>query len=248
MKKKIYNLLDEVTDQYVPDNFDSIMKEIEKMNESPTSIVYPFQKKKTTAYKWKYAVVAASICSIIAIGTFVSTMYKNTIPHLDGTKSSNHISNVQPSVPTKELFWNEGISLNKARLAGEFVSVREKEWKSIFDVEITVEGSIDYFFVYEKNKENNVTNNIMLGYVLIEENNGTSCSLYISKSALVLSPVFVDTSTLKKSKIENMNVFLGTEIDGCYWAAFEQESYSFITSIYGATKEHTVQIVESLIK
>lgn len=155
---------------------------------------------------------------------------------------------MQPSVPTKELFWNDGISLNKARLAGEFVSVTEKEWKSIFDVELSVEGSIDYFFVYEITKENNATDNIMLGYVSIEQNNGTSCSLYISKSALKLSPVFVNTSTLKESKIENKNVFLGTGENDCRWAAFEQKGYSFITSIYGATEENTVQIVESFIK
>ena len=39
MKKNIYKLLDEATEQYVPDNFDSIMDEIKKIPVSQTPVV-----------------------------------------------------------------------------------------------------------------------------------------------------------------------------------------------------------------
>ena len=68
MKKNIYKLLDEATEQYVPDNFDSIMDEIEKMPTAETPDVYSFTEKRSAAKHWKYAVAAACLCAVIAAG------------------------------------------------------------------------------------------------------------------------------------------------------------------------------------
>ena len=46
MKKNIYKLLDEAAEQYVPDNFDSIMDEIEKMPTAETPDVYSFNARQ----------------------------------------------------------------------------------------------------------------------------------------------------------------------------------------------------------
>ena len=53
MKKNIYKLLDEAAEQYVPDNFDSIMDEIEKMPTAETPDVYSFTEKRSAAKHWK---------------------------------------------------------------------------------------------------------------------------------------------------------------------------------------------------
>ena len=82
MKKNIYKLLDEAAEQYVPDNFDSIMDEIEKMPTAETPDVYSFTEKRSAAKHWKYAVAAACLCAVIAAGAIVTvkTQYHTLFP------------------------------------------------------------------------------------------------------------------------------------------------------------------------
>lgn len=247
MKKNIYNLLDEVTEQYVPDNFNSIMNEIKKIPASQAPTVYSFTEKKSTTKQWKYTVAAACICAVIATGAIISIPSQNNILQPQTPDYSQSVSDKQPSIPANAVLWNEGALLEEARLAGEFRAVTEEEWKAFFAVELPTEGKVNYFLVYEISKEDGITDNVMFGYVSVELTNDTGYSAYVSKGTLKLSPVLVDTSTLKESKIENKNVFLGTESNR-QWAAFEQNGYSFIATMDGFTKENTVQLVEELIK
>ena len=107
MKKNIYKLLDEAAEQYVPDNFDSIMDEIEKMPTAETPDVYSFTEKRSAAKHWKYAVAAACLCAVIVAGAIVTvkTQYHTLFP--GGTEDSERNS-YNNSALTGEILWNKG--------------------------------------------------------------------------------------------------------------------------------------------
>ena len=149
---------------------------------------------------------------------------------------------------TDEIIWNEGVVLGDVRLAGEFRAVSEKEWKSLFPVDIPMEGKTNYFFVYKIDKNLGITETVMLGYASVEAANGKSYSVYVSNGSLSLSSVLVDTASLKKSKIENKSIFLGTEDGNCQWAAFAKNGYGIIVKMYGFTKENAVELADEFIK
>lgn len=88
----------------------------------------------------------------------------------------------------------------------------------------------------------------MLGYASVEGDNGSSYSVYVSEGGLKLSSVFVDTSLLKKSKIENKSVFFGTENGSCQWAAFDKSGYGIIVKMYGFTEKQAVELADKFIK
>ena len=134
MKKKIYKLLDEATEQYVPDNFDSIMDEIKKIPVSQTPVVHSFTEKHSAAKQWKYIVAAACICAVIAMGTIAIVKTQSNILSPGSLDDSERNSYNAPSALTDEIIWNEGVVLGDVRLAGEFRAVSEKEWKSLFPV------------------------------------------------------------------------------------------------------------------
>lgn len=248
MKKKIYKLLDEATEQYVPDNFDSIMDEIKKIPVSQTPVVHSFTEKHSAAKQWKYIVAAACICAVIAMGTIAIVKTQSNILSPGSLDDSERNSYNAPSALTDEIIWNEGVVLGDVRLAGEFRAVSEKEWKSVFSINFPTEGKTEYFFVYKIDKEQGITDTVMLGYASVEGDNGSSYSVYVSEGGLKLSSVFVDTSSLKKSKIENKSVFFGTESDSCQWAAFDKSGYGIIVKMYGFTEKQAVELADKFIK
>lgn len=248
MKKNIYKLLDEATEQYVPDNFDFIMDEIKKMPVSQTPVVHSFTEKHSAAKQWKYIVAAACICAVIAVGTIAIVKTQSNILSPGSLDDSERNSYNTPSALTDEIIWNEGVVIGDVRLAGEFRAVSEKEWKSLFPVDIPMEGKTNYFFVYKIDKDLGITETVMLGYASVEAANGRSYSVYVSDGSLSLSSVFVDTSSLKKSKIENKSIFLGTENGNCQWVAFEKSGYGIIVKMYGITKENAVELADKFIK
>lgn len=248
MKKNIYKLLDEATEQYVPDNFDSIMDEIKKIPVSQTPVVHSFTEKHSAAKQWKYIVAAACICAVIAMGTIAIVKTQSNILSPGSLDDSERNSYNAPSALTDEIIWNEGVVLGDVRLAGEFRAVSEKEWKSLFPVDIPMEGKTNYFFVYKIDKNLGITETVMLGYASVEGDNGSSYSVYVSEGGLKLSSVFVDTSSLKKSKIENKNVFFGTESGSCQWAAFDKSGYGIIVKMYGFTEKQAVELADKFIK
>ena len=148
MKKNIYKLLDEAAEQYVPDNFDSIMDEIEKMPTAETPDVYSFTEKCSAAKHWKYAVAAACLCAVIAAGAIITvkTQYHTLFP---GGAEDSERNSYNNSALTGEILWNKGTILGDIRLAGEFRAVSEKEWKSVFSINFPTEGKTEYFFVYK---------------------------------------------------------------------------------------------------
>lgn len=111
-----------------------------------------------------------------------------------------------------------------------------------------MEGKTNYFFVYKIDKNLGITETVMLGYASVEGDNGSSYSVYVSEGGLKLSSVFVDTSSLKKSKIENKNVFFGTESGSCQWAAFDKSGYGIIVKMYGFTEKQAVELADKFIK
>ena len=111
-----------------------------------------------------------------------------------------------------------------------------------------MEGKTNYFFVYKIDKDLGITETVMLGYASVEAANGKSYSVYVSNGSLSLSSVLVDTSSLKKSKIENKSIFLGTEDGNCQWAAFAKNEYGIIVKMYGFTKENAVELADEFIK
>lgn len=248
MKKKIYKLLDEATEQYVPDNFDSIMDEIKKIPVSQTPVVHSFTEKHSAAKQWKYIVAAACICAVIAMGTIAIVKTQSNILSPGSLDDSERNSYNAPSALTDEIIWNEGVVLGDVRLAGEFRAVSEKEWKSVFSINFPTEGKTEYFFVYKIDKEQGITDTVMLGYASVEGDNGSSYSVYVSEGGLKLSSVFVDTSLLKKSKIENKSVFFGTENGSCQWAAFDKSGYGIIVKMYGFTEKQAVELADKFIK
>ncbi len=248
MKKKIYKLLDEATEQYVPDNFDSIMDEIKKIPVSQTPVVHSFTEKHSAAKQWKYIVAAACICAVIAMGTIAIVKTQSNILSPGSLDDSERNSYNAPSALTDEIIWNEGVVLGDIRLAGEFRAVSEKEWKSVFSINFPTEGKTEYFFVYKIDKEQGITDTVMLGYASVEGDNGSSYSVYVSEGGLKLSSVFVDTSSLKKSKIENKSVFFGTESGSCQWAAFDKSGYGIIVKMYGFTEKQAVELADKFIK
>lgn len=248
MKKNIYKLLDEATEQYVPDNFDSIMDEIKKIPVSQTPVVHSFTEKHSAAKQWKYIVAAACICAVIAMGTIAIVKTQSNILSPGSLDDSERNSYNAPSALTDEIIWNEGVVLGDVRLAGEFRAVSEKEWKSVFFVNFPTEGKTEYFFVYKIDKEQGITDTVMLGYASVEGDNGSSYSVYVSEGGLKLSSVFVDTSSLKKSKIENKSVFFGTESGSCQWAAFDKSGYGIIVKMYGFTEKQAVELADKFIK
>lgn len=247
MKKNIYMLLDEAAEQYVPDNFDSIMDEIEKMPTAETPDVYSFTEKRSAAKHWKYAVAAACLCAVIAAGAIITvkTQYHTLFP---GGAEDSERNSYNNSALTGEILWNKGTILGDIRLAGEFRAVSEKEWKSVFSINFPTEGKTEYFFVYKIDKEQGITDTVMLGYASVEGDNGSSYSVYVSEGGLKLSSVFVDTSSLKKSKIENKSVFFGTESGSCQWAAFDKSGYGIIVKMYGFTEKQAVELADKFIK
>lgn len=178
------------------------MKEIEKMPSTHPATVYSLKEKKSYSKQWKYTIAAACLCAIIATGTIISIPTQNDISESGTTGDPYNTSYISPSVQTNSIHWNEGPIMNNSRLAGEFHTVTENEWKAYFNTDLPAEGKINYFLVYEISKENGVTDNVMCGYISVELSNDTSYSAYVSKGTLKLSPVLVDISTFKEQQLK----------------------------------------------
>ena len=101
MKKNIYNILDEVTDKHVPNNFDAIMKEIKKISSDEpvnNTQTIPVEKKKRPVLRYS-AISSVAACAVIVLSVMVAKQnLQNTSPSIDDFSLNANLSNETSSI------------------------------------------------------------------------------------------------------------------------------------------------------
>lgn len=105
MKKNIYKLLDEATEQYVPNNFDSIMAEIKKMPMNETlSETHKFLFKKKNRPALRYLVMSsAAACLVIVFFMYeIKQNSRTTPPSVENSSVAAKLTEQMENIETHE--------------------------------------------------------------------------------------------------------------------------------------------------
>lgn len=250
MKNNIYTVLDELTDQYVPDKLDDIMAEIAKQPDQEASA--PTITVVRTNSNWKHIAAAACLCAIIASSAMIiPNLQNNTVdPNTTIENTKPHSTVIVDEKDTVQ--WNS-ISLrnNVNLLAGEFKEVSKEEWLSYYPIKLLKNNNATYYLVYAISKEDgSTTNDIMCGYIDFNLSNGSDFTMYVVSSPLGLSNnMLIDDftdSTPKKSHINGKEVYLGAAADKrC--AAFNDGNYSFYARMSNVEAEQSIELLKGIL-
>lgn len=246
MKKHTLDILEGIAEKNVPNNFETIVKRIEAMPCLESDFVV-IEKPKSNS-RWKYSIAAACICAIISAGVLLSNTNPNNITlSPDAPQSTMGINNpLITNISKDNVIWNQDGIITQNRIAGEFKNIDESEWLKQFDINIPFSENVEYNFVYQIDKSNTVTDNIMFGYASINLTDNKKCAFYVFKSSLELSPVIMDYTILNKSTISGYSVYLVNEDTVTSWAAFEFDNYSIIIKMDNYTKDESVNMIKVL--
>lgn len=250
MKNSIYTMLDELTDQYVPDKLDDIMAEIAKQPEQK------FSTSKDTVVlsnnKLKYTIAAACLCVIIASSAIVIPSLQNNNVNLPATLGNTDSNSTVVADEKDIIYWNNiSLETGSDRLAGHFKEVTKDEWLSYYHVELPDNNNATYYLVYDISKEDgSATNNIMCGYIDFHLLNASDLTMYINEAPLGLSNNILihdfTGSQLKESRIKNRKVYLGTA-DSKRCAAFNDGHYSFYVRMSNIEAEQSIELLKGIL-
>lgn len=248
MKNNIYTVLDEFTDQYVPDKWADIMTEIAKQPEQKSST--PMVTVIRSNNKWKYTVAAACLCAIIASGAMLLPNFQNSIvvPNttIDNTASNSAVITDRNDV----IHWNN-VALNNNRLAFEFKEVTKEEWLSHYPVSLPNNENAAYYLVYNIYKDISNKDEVVLGYIDFNFSNNSDITMYVDNAPLHLSDnMLIDyfgVSNPKESYIDKQKVYLGAfNTKRC--AVFNNGNYSFYVQMSNIQADKSIELLKGFLK
>ena len=161
MKKKIVKVLENLTDEFVPDNKEAILNAIsnEKCNNHPVEYI---PKKKPT---WRYVPVAACFV-LLLLSVLTVNLFNTDLPFISEGNSSNSSTtsisgenpeqNENPSIEPNKYsiatpIFNNG-ELNAMKIGGTAEKTTQAEVQKVFAVN-SLPYDIEYSFLYALNSD-----------------------------------------------------------------------------------------------
>lgn len=249
MKNKLYAFIDELTDKYVPDRLDEIVKKLPE--NSVTENSNPQIKSNSIGNKRKYAEIAAGI-AIVAFGAIIFLSAKQGFFEWIVIPEETNTSIIDADNNNDNVIWNYAEPAENFRIAGEFQPATGDEWQAIYSINLPDNYDFSYYLVYSISKDTGMaTDDIMCGYISYSGSDNSYFSMYVyaNKEELNLSAIFAECSTdieLKESTIGSKSVYLGN-YGNKQCAAFCLNGFNCYARMSGITKDKSLEIVKDIL-